>query len=408
MKILHTGDWHIRDKDIDEGRKCLEFIVETANTEKPGLIVIAGDISHNRDIKMDSDSARLIFDKVRDLADVAPVAVVAGTPSHDGQAHEVLGHVRARHDIYVPMYPGQVIMHNGAFFPAGERAPSYHNFYFNQGSPCVVLSFVPTPTKQFFSHGNIEHSDLGLAGAMTPMFAGFGAGAVDYDCPHVLIGHFTVGGATLSSGQQMIGRDVEISRDQIALANADAVLLAHIHYSQKIEPNIFYCGSIYRENRGETEAKGFYVHVVGKDEAFGLQLQSRFVETPARKFYNERADMTRPWEVSPEIETDDFKDAAVKIDAEVWQDEAGAINIDEIKEYYLNAGAESVEINLIRKPRENVRSEKMLTLSSLRDKVIERAALDGHEVSQGVLDKCDLLESETPDDIVAGESKGGL
>lgn len=393
LKILHTGDLHTRDKDIEECRKCLSFIVEQAEVERPGLIVVAGDTFHGRNIPLDSPSVKLIFEVFSQLAAIAPVAVVTGTPIHDGQTIEVLGYVRARFPVYVATMPGQVVLMDDGIYPIS-------------GAPkCVdaVLSFVPTPTKQFF-----QASDQDLAGAMSPMFAGFGAQAAGYDCPHVLIGHFQARGARVSSGQTLIGRDIEISRDQIALANADLVCLGHIHMAQEYAPGVFYCGDIYREKRGETEAKGFYVHDVGTDE-IGFMAMSKFIETPARKLATISVDLcdTDLMERNRVLPDDEIMGASVKVDLDVWQDEASMVNPDQIKEYYLKSGAESVEINLISKPRENVRSQRVLELESLRDKVKERAALNREEVPAEILAMCDRLETETPDEILAEVAKGG-
>jgi DNA repair exonuclease SbcCD nuclease subunit len=78
MKILHSADWHVRDKDIEEITKCLGFLVETARTEGTDLITIAGDCFDSRDIKLDSQSAKLVIKIISELADICPVAVVLG------------------------------------------------------------------------------------------------------------------------------------------------------------------------------------------------------------------------------------------------------------------------------------------------------------------------------------------
>jgi len=56
MKILHTADWHIGsfkgpEKDgvnlrSEDTMKCLRSLVETAEKEKPDLVLVSGDIFH--------------------------------------------------------------------------------------------------------------------------------------------------------------------------------------------------------------------------------------------------------------------------------------------------------------------------------------------------------------------------
>jgi len=402
FKILHTGDIHARDKDIDEVKKCLAFIVETARKEEPGLIVDAGDTVDSQNIKLDSASAKLIFEVFSQLADIAPVAVVTGTPLHDGHAVEVLKHVKARYPVHVATRPEQIFLRQGNFISnvdPDDWIADAHD---------AIISFVPTPTKQFFNVGSIEHSDQGIAGAMAPMFAGFGAAAADYDCPHILIGHFQTKGARVSNGQTLIGRDIEISRDHLSLANADLICLAHIHMAQEFMPGGFFCGSVYRENHGETEAKGFYVHHLGWADEGRYSVMSDFIETPAKKLFSEKISLVDGTDsiTLKSVPLDEIEGASVKIDVEVWQDEADSVDLEDVKQHYLAEGAESVTVNLVRKPRENVRSQKIMELQSLRDKVRERALLNREEVSEDILTMCDRLESESPEDIIKAVAAG--
>lgn len=56
MKILHTADWHIGsfkgpEKEgvnlrSEDTMKCLRSLVETAEKEKPDLVLVSGDIFH--------------------------------------------------------------------------------------------------------------------------------------------------------------------------------------------------------------------------------------------------------------------------------------------------------------------------------------------------------------------------
>jgi len=253
VKILHFADAHSRDKDIDEASKCLNFIVETAAKEAVDLVVFAGDFFHSQEIKLDSLSAKLAIKTVSRLADIAPVAIVLGTASHDGHAPEILSFARGKHDVFVASYPQQVYLENGFFFdrPAGGKEPD------------AVISFCPPPTKQFFqSASDISGVDLEIGAAMSGLFAGFGAQAAEHKAPHILIYHGCISGATASNGQQMTGRDILISRDQIALAGVSLCLCGHLHLPQELGEGMFYSGSIYSVDFGEDHEHGFYIHEV--------------------------------------------------------------------------------------------------------------------------------------------------
>ncbi len=87
MKLLHTADWHVgrtirgRSRD-DEHRQVLVEIAAIARDEKVDLILVAGDIF---DTAAPSPAAEeIVYRALLDLAEVAPVVIVAG--NHDNPA----------------------------------------------------------------------------------------------------------------------------------------------------------------------------------------------------------------------------------------------------------------------------------------------------------------------------------
>lgn len=258
MVTLHTADWHVRDKDIAEIEKCLSFLTETARNEQPDLIIHAGDVFDSQNVKLDSMAAKLVFRIFSELANIAPVAVIIGTPSHEGTTIELLSYIDAKFPVHVSTRPEQLYLCEGDFNadPSELNTPA-------QAPVEAVISLIPAPTKQYInSNSDIKGSDSEIAQAMSVMLAGFAAQAEAYNCPHILVGHWNTTGSLISETQTLTGVDIEISKDQMALANADIVLLGHLHLAQEIKPNIFYSGSIYANNFGELEDKGFYIHEI--------------------------------------------------------------------------------------------------------------------------------------------------
>lgn len=395
LKVLHTADWHYNDKDHDEIRKCVDFMISSARKELPDLILIAGDITHSQNLKFDTMSARTICRQVSELADIAPVAIIIGTPSHDGKSAKILQYVRGKYQIHVSEKPEQLYFRGSHLYTAdpGLSASDIE----------AIITQIPTPTKQFFQAQNsITESDHDIAEALTHLFGAFGVTASSYACPHILSGHFQMGGAYISETQQLVGRDIEISTDQIALANAHLICLGHIHKQQEINENIYYSGSITRQNFGEMETKGFYYHYLCNNTPDYLY-ESEFIEVPARKLAKWDEDFTKHPYSSDDIlllDPDKVQGAHIKLDFKVWQDEAGSIDQSEIERTLLEAGAEKVNINLIRVPRETVRCAKVLTLDTLREKISEMAAVRVEEISKGILIKADLLENTNEDDLM--------
>ncbi len=390
LKVLHTGDIHARDRDIDEVEKCTGKLVAEARSERPDLIVIAGDVFDSNDVKVDSNAARLIVRVVSELADVAPVAVIIGTPTHDGETSLILSYVRGGHGIWVADSIQQV------FLSGEEIVPEC-------ADPRAVISLVPQPSKRNYHHlirgVDIATSDRDVAEALSLEFEDLGRRAAAYGKPHVLVGHWNTSGAYISDTQVLTGVDIEISTGQMARACAHVNCLGHIHKRQQMGANTFYCGSLYRCNRGEDDAKGFYIHTI----AVGRPTESRFIETPTRKYSSIRVDMTESgspaFGTAIEAGAPAVKGACVKVEVQAYQDESGKIDRQAIRQKLLEAGAADVEIAVKWLPRVNVRGDEVLRADSLRDKLIAQAALRGETVSEGILSKADLLDGMKPEDI---------
>ncbi|WP_300456662.1 metallophosphoesterase [Desulfobacula sp.] len=397
IKVLHTADWHYRDNDHDEIEKCVDAMISSAREEQPDVIIIAGDITDSQNLKLDSRSAKTICRQVSELADIAPVAIIIGTPSHDGKSAEILRFIKGKHSIHVSEKPEQLCLSGGGLYTEGSGL--------SDKLIEAVITQIPTPTKQYFqSEFSIAESDREIANALSTLLGAFGATASQFNCPHILSGHFQMGGAFISETQQLVGRDIEVSTDQIAMANAHVVCLGHIHKQQEMKENVFYSGSIWRQNFGEMEDKGFYYHDLCMNTPSRLY-DSTFVQVPTRKllkiFENFiHADIQDLDMVIQTYGPEDIEGAYIKIEFKVWQDESGKINQAELERSFLEAGALKVDINLIRVPRETVRCAKVLQLNTLREKVSEMASLRLEEISEEILVKADLLENVNEDDLM--------
>ena len=264
LKILHFSDIHARDNDLDEIEKCLDEIFQVASQEHPDLIACAGDVFDSQNVKLDSKSAKLIFKIFSDLADIAPVVVVIGTPSHDGTAAEVLEHIKAKHQVWVSSRPEQIRLVINDFCD-GDTVLTRTGTGI---APVAIISMVPTPTKQFFnSASDIKGTDNEIAQAMGAMFAGFGAQAAEFPgIPHVLVYHGEVSGAKTSNGQTLMGQDIQVSLEQLNFSNADIHLLGHLHLPQSFYGKTFYSGSIHPVNWGEDHEHGFWIHELNEVE----------------------------------------------------------------------------------------------------------------------------------------------
>jgi len=299
-------------------------------------------------------------------------------------------------------YPEQITFIHGLFVPMGNL---------HAGKPDAIITCIPTPTKQYWEkfggeNRSAKETDAEVAQAMSAMLAGFGADTATFDYPpHILVAHCNVGGALLSETQQNIGQDIELSRDQIALAEADLVCCGHIHYPQQLKPNIFYSGSIYAKDFGELHSHGFYIHELSDDvvlPAGFYLLNSTFHNTPTRKLVKLKTDLTNGGRSLESMMADgtweyDIAGAFVRLEIKAWQDEADQLDIPAIRAAL--GAAQDVEIRIQRVPRETVRSAHLLELQALRDKIREMALLRKEDVPESILAKADILETLEPDEI---------
>jgi len=389
MKIFHLADIHASAKTLEQVKRCTQFVTEQAAIHQPALTVIAGDIFDSRDIRLDSDPVRYIFEWVRQLSEYSPVFIVKGTPTHEGNAIKPLKMVGKRFPVYVSDYPGMYMLTGSHMIkPISDRDPL-------DCGVRALISAMPTPTKQFMQAGDDD-----LASALTPIFAGFGSQADQYEVPHIHVGHYCVRGASISKNQTMVGRDIEIGRDQIELANSDLVCLGHIHMHQEVEPGMFYSGSIIRKNHGEAEEKGFYIYELSRGMG-----KSKFIKTPSDRLLRARHDFSRSGLDPKEIMTKEFDiqtvvNAKVKVEYTFWQDEHLDIKKDDIEAFFMNLMAESVDVQIIRKPRENIRSQEILKAESLSEKVQLLADQNKEELTTGIHVKCDMLETMNQEDCI--------
>lgn len=406
LKILHTADWHIKDSNIDECTRMVNLIVEHAIVKDPDLIILAADLTDRNDVKFDSSTTRLLFRAFYQLSRIAPIAMIGGTYFHDGKIPDIFPTAfgTSHHNIKCACnHPQQLVMedHRLSWLDDFENEQDmFHN-------PQAVISLIPAPTKQFLKNaGTMKESDTEIAGGMSLIMANMGAVAAKYDCPHIGVGHWSIGGAMVSEKQMMVGRDIEISRTQLGPANFDLLCLGHIHKAQRIGPHPwFYSGSIYSLDAGELDDKGFFLHSLTDKQ---VPVKSEFITLPSTKRLIVEADFTEDTGELVDLDAvlytyseDEIKGNHVKISLRAWQDQAEQMDKDVIESFFISAGAESAAAHIIRVPRENVRCKTFLELKTTRDKLQEMANMrDDGDLSPGILEKIEMLETMSQEDIL--------
>jgi exonuclease SbcD len=254
----------------------------------------------------------------------------------------------------------------------------------------IILSIPPVSKANLLAYGNdgMEESRLDTIEALRKVLQMFGTIAEEAryaGIPVILVGHLTVTGSTLSTGQQIVGRDIELGVGDLRMAFADLVCLGHIHKVQSWG-EIFYSGSITRLNYGEEEAKGFWIHELSGNKP----ISSRFIETPARKM------------VTVDLENESIEvmlaniteGTCVRIKYRTTEDKVHTMDELSLRDNLLNAGASEIKIEKTVIPVERVRAGGISKLNSVEDKLRKWAENTGIEITDSLVEKLHLLEQE--------------
>lgn len=286
MKIFHSGDWHIGNFEgpVKEGinlrsldtKRCLEFMTERAEQERPELALVPGDIFHTGKTWSDRccDEVVMALEIIARLAVVSGhVIVMRGTPNHDGEGpFKVLEtHFSDVRNVHIVMDPEviQTEYADIAVLPGFDRGNYRAKF--------------PGLGKE--EENEVFSRELGgIAMGLRAQCRG--------DRPAILMAHYTVPGCNTEGGQSQLLTQFEpiIPSEALSASNYDLVALGHIHRPQLVAgfDNVYYSGSINANNfNDEGQERGFWIHhaepgVFGRNGT--VFTDSEFVKTPYREF----------------------------------------------------------------------------------------------------------------------------
>lgn len=297
MLILHTADWHTGDLvgPVINGQnarlldtlRCLDFMVEYAQRERPDAILVAGDIFDKSKLWGDSMLSLIseVEQRLRLLARVAPTVVSYGTDNHDSMKAFVNLTSMWIPNLFIEALPNLfTIMTTSGPLQVGVL-PGFDKGHFRANHPGMVPSEESMMCSQFL--GDMVN---GLSAQLDPTI------------PSVLMAHYTVVGCELDNGQHVFTQsEVVLPKEALAGSAFDLVALGHIHRAQQVEcagKPVFYSGPVNGITFNEEgQDKGFYMHEIGTIEGDEYSempnyVGSDFIVTPSRGFYTMKADLT--------------------------------------------------------------------------------------------------------------------
>jgi len=385
MKIMHIADEHWEQSKLDRCLASSRFIEEQVAEIKPDLIVLAGDLQNRRQALAETSAVNPMFEHIRQLASVAPIATVYGNAEHDAPGSlDVLRNLRTVHPIYLTAGAESVgfvrIAGVSRFCDVAELAQ------YNPTDSTLLLHLFSYPTKARFLAGaeatSVDESSRVLGDAIRKIFMGFGVLSQGVKCPVVFVGHLNVSGALLSTGQTLISQDIMVSHHDLELSGADYYALGHIHKAQAIagREHIRYAGSIYHTNFGEVEDKSFFSIVTGVEKDMPIFIDRYVIPSRPLSLHEAEWDPQSGW--SDEQTENDWTGADLRIRVSVSKECASLITDEQIQGNY--PGAATYQIDRIVLPQERIRSSSITKAATLAEKIAEWGRVTNQEIPEQV------------------------
>ena len=394
IKIAHLADLHFRREKIEDINIALASFRDEARKNLVDLIAISGDIWDGAVQNTAGSMFPFFVEHIQSLADIAPVVMIYGTPSHDTEGSlEVFQKIESEYGISILRPGAAYVLANGDVYHVDE-AP---------GEKCDLLLFgVPEPSKKWLlanseAVGKEAAADA-AAQALQNLFLGLAAKRKqNSDLPCLLLYHGRVRGATFSNGQIS---DDGVNTDTLTSVGANYYALGDIHEPQEVAPNAWYPGSLYACNWGETHRPGWNLVQINADPAGSLGFDLAFDTRVTR------VDFPLPEQVKYTVTLEGFDStnwpprvAGRKVWVEITgtKEDLAGLNPEYMAEEVLQGSYKALpgsRVTLKADITETVRAAAITEKTRLRDKVELWAEASGDKVEDRVIEKADALEEE--------------
>lgn len=390
MNLFHLSDLHASPDTYDE----LAQSIAVAREQRPDLYVISGDISDT--VLRNTQGSRFpeTVELIRSLADVAPVVMIYGTPTHDAAGSlDVFEKLDSKFGITV-LRPGVAY-----FFgrEAGDASARTVRTYPITGRDQALILGVPEPSKKHLMALVDTNADASkaLSQALTAFFGALGVVRRQYpSIPCVLVYHGQVSGSRMSNGEQLPREDGRPSIDDLALVGADYIAAGDIHEPQKVgHIPFYYAGSAVPQNFGEGhDAGGNLVEIDGDADGWAAAVTRVSFGHPRRV-------MIKSVLNEASIEFWEIKGKMVKLEVRMPKESLAAFDVDAVLRDLIAAGA--VPGSIVKPDpimTETVRASEIQTLQTLPEKLKLWAEASNMPVGGRILEKSRQLEADAARD----------
>ena len=378
IKVAHIADLHCCREHQDEALKSLEFLGDTLRSNPVDLVAIAGDTWDASMLNTEASGFNDFVNAIQSLADIAPIAMIYGTPSHDTDGSlEVFRKIKARHSITI------LEAAKPYFLKDGEITD-------NATGAAALIFGIPEPRKKYLlanSTAGKEETESAIRDAMQKVCFLLAASRREHESlPCVMLYHGDIAGSSLQNDRTIErGTGIAISIDDLASIGADYYALGHIHKPQQVGTlPAYYAGSIYPKDFGETHKAGFNLVKI----------------EPGKETEVQRVDFPHPQNEKIEAGADfvpnaDFTGKKIWLEITCTKEERALLDEDSLLAQLKSRGAvEGSRVTINEIPTETVRAAEITEAAGVSDKYKVWASNTGLELKDSVLQKIAELDSE--------------
>ena len=406
FKLLHSADWHFDVDKLPDCKTASDALIKITQEIKPHTFIIAGDIWNKRQVLNVDSAVKAAKETFIEIANLTPTILIKGNAAHDAEGSlELFRNLQTKYPVFVTEKVDSIIltktMHIGI---VGEKDFEFQFKSF--ASPIrdneevqAIFHLLSYPEKGWFLKDkeglSTDESNMLILEELRKIFIGFGAINSTLTVPKILVFHGNIAGSRLSNGQTLFGQDIHIPKDYFDLAQCDIVCAGHIHAKQKIGQNIFYSGSIYHTNHGETEKKYILLHEISNGVKTTEILLPSIPLSQHTCTYNSTTGqiidaLEHQGELFPE-EAIDWEDAKLRIRITLTKEQNIAVTDQMIEARYPGAFIYQIERNI--ETIGEVRAEAIIAAERLRDKVQVWSDSKVIPIDEEILSMADSIET---------------
>lgn len=401
IRISATADIHFRPQRAAEVFASLTTLERESREREVDLIAISGDLFSAAVLATGNAQYPDFVERIRRLADVAPVVMVYGTPSHDiAGCLDVFTQLKTRNTITVLQPGSPYFLADDGHIEGDEWS---EDSPVSRGTAVLQIFGIPEPSKSWLLTGRPamgkEQSDEAMRVAMRELLLGYAAQRKQHpDIPCLVLYHGQIRGATMDNGQVV---ENAIGRDDLAMIGADYYALGDIHAPQQIgDLPMYYPGSVYPIDWGETHRCGFNVVTIPTAQHETDRPESW---TPRDGWAHcvERVHFPHPQQVKitgPILELyaagrESVKGKRVWVEIDAMRDDTPSDDAIETirKDLEYQGAVEGSKVTLKIQNTETVRAGEITKASTLLEKVLIYAENSSQTIADTVLEKADEL-----------------